>query len=203
MKAMKRVVLALVLGALVALVLGVGAAVAKFSYFSVELDPAAPVAGEPVTVIVRLWEDEAHTQPATWWPPEEPVDDLLEFRGSGGRVPVTLTRAGVAEYRAEVTLAEGDWTLYPFPLGRGALDAPPPGYPSPLTVTVASSAADLAPPGAVAAALLALAILATVAARRPIRWPATARRSRALRAPQTSTGTAPGSLGRPPARTAR
>lgn len=164
---MRRVVSALLLGALAALVLGVGMAVAKFSYFSVELDPPSPQPDQPVTVIVRLWDDAAHTQPATWWPSGEPLEDLLEFRGDGGRVPVTLTPAGVAEFRAEVVLAEGDWTLVSFPLGRGALlDALPPGYPAPITVTVASPTADLALLGVAAAALSVVAVPTILLARR-------------------------------------
>lgn len=182
---MKRMLSALLLGAVATLVLGAGIAAAKFSYFSVELDPVSPQPRQPVTVIVRLWDDEAHTQPATWWPPAEALEDLLEFRGDGGRVPVTLTSAGVAEYRAEVTLTEGEWRLIPFPGAGGAVPGSlPAGYPSPLTITVASPADALAPLG-IAAALLALAVMATLAARRPIRWPVTARRSPAPRAPQT------------------
>jgi hypothetical protein len=177
-------------GLLAALVLGIGVAAAKFPYFSVELDPASPRPDEPVTVIVRLWDDEAHTQPVTWWPANEPIEGLIEFRGEGGRVPVTLTQAGVAEYRAEVVLPEGDWTLFSFPLGGGALDAPPSGYPPPLAVTVAPATVSPTVIGAVAIGLLGLAALVLFGMRTRHRARAHAiRRSagEAFAAPQVQT----------------
>ena len=176
---------AAVAAVLAAFVLGVGVAAAKFPYFSVELDPPSPRPGEPVTVIVRLWDDEAHTQPASWWPSSEPVSDLLEFRGDDGRVPVTLTHADDAKYRGEVVLSEGDWQLFPFPRSGDAPGIHPAALPSPLAVTVAQPAADLAPFGWVAASLAAIAVAAMVSTRRPVNTLATGRRSPEPHAPQT------------------
>lgn len=163
---MRRRLAASLVGAIAVGVLTAGIAAAKFPYFSVELDPPSPGAGEPVTITVRLWEDAEHTKPATWYPMEGPVEDLIEFHGDAGRMPVTLTPAGVAEYRAEVVLSEGDWQLVAFLYGRGALDVPAEGYPSSLTVSVASPRADVAAMGLAAAAVLALAIPAMLGLRR-------------------------------------
>jgi hypothetical protein len=130
-----------------------GAAMAKVPWSSVEFVPAAPVAGEPLTIVVRFWDDPDHTRPSTWWPnPAAGVS--LELEGPAGRVPITVTRAGDATYRAEVTLAEGTWTL--------VVDQPFPGASGPTsveltTVTVAAAPGAAAPIGAalVGAALAA------------------------------------------------
>jgi hypothetical protein len=177
----RRLLAALLLGSAAVIVLGAGIAAGKFPYFSVDLEPASPRPWEPVTIIVRLWEDAAHTKPATWYALKGPIEDLIEFHGDAGRIPVTLVPAGVAEYRAEVVLSEGDWQLVSFPLGRGALGVHPEGYPSSLTVSVASPQADLAQMGVVAAAVLALAIPAMLGLRRY-------RRQRHVRFPRWERG---------------
>jgi hypothetical protein len=79
-------------------------------WHSVEVQPAAPVAGAPFTVAVRLWDDAMHTRPARWWP-DEGLDGRVEFQGAAERVPVTLTRTRDATFLGQVTLTEGTWRL--------------------------------------------------------------------------------------------
>ena len=127
-----------ILGLAAALFVAVGPAAAKMPYFSVEVSPPDPVVGEAMVVVVRLWEDVDHTQPATW-PEEETIADLLEFRNDAETVPITLHRREDASYAAAVSLAAGTWRLFHFPHGRGAITDGSwgDGYPAPLTVTVA------------------------------------------------------------------
>lgn len=122
------------LGVAAAILLAVGPVVAKMPYFSVEVSPPAPVEGDVVLVTVLMWEDAGHTKPATW---SEPViSGLLEFRGDAGTVPITIHRLNDATYRAEVTLAAGNWQLVAFPLGVARTAVTDQGYPTPLRVTV-------------------------------------------------------------------
>lgn len=134
-------------------------------YFSVEVSPPDPVEGDAVLVTVAMWDDAAHTQPGTW---EEPtIYSLLEFRGDGGTVPITLHRLDGASYEAEVTLAAGNWRLVAFPLGVAVGGE---GYPTPVSVTV-SERWDL-PAGAaiaVAGALCILGMYVTGGVRRGMR----------------------------------
>nr|MBA2632364.1 hypothetical protein [Chloroflexota bacterium] len=109
-----RVIRPVVLGLVAAFLLAVGAAAAKMPYFSVEVSPPDPVDGGVVTIVVRMWDDARHTQPATWGP-ESPIEGLLEFRGDAGNLPITLVRVDESSYAAEVTLPEGTWRLIPFP----------------------------------------------------------------------------------------
>jgi hypothetical protein len=94
---------------LLALVLLVApsSALAKVPWHTVEVLPPTPIAGQPLTVVVRFWDDAGHTTPATWW--HEPT--LLEFEGAAEPVRLTLIRTGDATFQAEVTLAEGSWRL--------------------------------------------------------------------------------------------
>jgi hypothetical protein len=138
---------------------------AKIPYFSVELEPRGPVAGEPITVIVRFWDDAAHTQPATWGP-HGSVDDLLTFVRADGAasesVVVPLEPVGADAMRGTVTLPSGRWTLTAW---EKAPEAPPAGYPDPLAVEV--SAPDTATPfAATSASAVALLIALAVMARR-------------------------------------
>lgn len=118
-----------------------GTALAKVPWHSVEFLPASPVAGEPLTVVVRFWDDAAHTQPSTWWP------HPTEFQGAAGRVPLTLTRTGDGTFQAEVTLAEGTWRLVTV-LQYADISGP-------ADVELATVAVAAAPSAAVAAALAA------------------------------------------------
>lgn len=160
----RRLLAALLLASATAFVLGAGIAAAKFNYFSVQLNPPSPRAGEPFTVTVRLWDDAEHTQPSTWWP-AGPLEDLIEFRGDAGIVPVALTPFAAGEYRTEVILPAGDWLLVPFPETDGVVPGDlPAGYPEPLSVTV-TSPIDLAPLGIVAVASLSVLALSQVRRR--------------------------------------
>lgn len=131
---------------------------AKFPYFSVELDPEQPVAGEPVTVIVRLWADPAHTDPEHWYPPTYGViEDILEFRSGDTRLPIRLARHDDGSYRATVQLAAGDWRLVAFPGSAEGLSVP--GYPGIMAFDVEPRAAAL-PGAAVAAVAIVLGLIA-------------------------------------------
>ena len=134
-----RLIAALVASAFLVLA-SAGSAVAKFPYFSVELDPAAPRPGEPITVTVRTWADADHSQPSglTY---EGILADLIQFRRTDAvsrpaRVPVQLQMVEPDVFRGRVTLAAGEWTLVAFPHGRGALGDFGPGYPQPMSVVV-------------------------------------------------------------------
>jgi hypothetical protein len=86
-----------------------GLALGKVPWSSVEIVPAAPVAGEPLTVIVRFWDDAAHTTPSTSWP--DHGSGRLEFESAAGRVSLEPTEIAVGTFRAEITLTEGTWRL--------------------------------------------------------------------------------------------
>jgi hypothetical protein len=114
---------------------------AKFPPFSVELDPAQPVAGQPVTVVVHLWDDAEHTKASTF-PIEGEIPGMLEFRpvdgaGPEAAVPVTLRHITGNRLEGSVTLAAGQWRLVAFPHGSGASEELPPGYPGPIALAVA------------------------------------------------------------------
>ena len=95
---------------LVVVVLAVASpARAKVPWSSVEFTPAAPVAGEPFTVVVRFWDDAAHTHPSTSWPAHG--NGSLEFEGAAGRVPLAVTKIGEGTFHAEVNLPAGTWRL--------------------------------------------------------------------------------------------
>ena len=133
------------MGLLLAILLVIpGTALAKVPWHRVEFLPAAPVAGEPMTVVVRYWDDAAQTQPSTWSP------HPAEFQGAAGRVPVTLIRADDGTYQAEVTLAEGTWRLVTV-LGYAEISGADDVELATLTVAAAPSA--VAPVGAAGGAL--------------------------------------------------
>ncbi|HTE64860.1 MAG TPA: hypothetical protein VK736_01210 [Candidatus Binatia bacterium] len=141
------------------LAFGVGPAAAKVPYFSVELTPPAPSAGEPVTIVVRLWNDPAHTNPADWAPPEEVMDDMVSFRSEDAMVRVDLAQAEDGSYRGTVTLPAGSWTMVPFPDGV-ELGEPIPGFQAPIALTVTAASPSMLPlvVGATAAAIAAIAV---------------------------------------------
>ena len=141
------IALALILAALLP-----AAALAKFPPFSVELEPESPRTGEPIRVVVRTWEDVAHTQVADWGIPS-PLEGLLTlypaadadtaaYTGMGG-LELSLDETGIGEWTAELPALEvGSWVLRPFP-DRPSDEPPPTGYPGDIWITVAA-------PGAVA-----------------------------------------------------
>ena len=133
-----HIVRSLLLGTVAALLLAVGPAAAKIPYFSIEVSPADPVDGEAVVIVVRMWDDAQHTQPATW-SPGPTIDGLVEVRGPSDRRPVTLVQVDDVTYRAEVTLSAGTWELVAFPDLNGGAGAP---HPRPI-ITVGSPVADV------------------------------------------------------------
>jgi hypothetical protein len=146
--------------------LSVAAAVsAKTPYFTVEITPAAPVADEPILVVVRTWDDADHTIPAHF-DAVEAMDGLLVVRAAGGGapdIPVTLRLREPDRFEGSVTLPAGDWTLVAFPDRTGWSTAEvPAGYPNTVALTVREPGPDLPafaiPLVAVAAVLVALAL---------------------------------------------
>ena len=134
-----------------------GLALGKVPWSSVEIVPAEPVAGEPLTVVVRFWDGAARTRPSTWWP-DPATGASPAFEGPAGRALVTLTRTGAGTYRAEVTLTEGTWRLV---VDQHFADASGPTEVELATVTVAAAPAAAAPFGA-AVVGVALATLAVI-----------------------------------------
>jgi hypothetical protein len=132
-----HVVKSLLLGAVAALLLAVGPVAAKIPYFSIEVSPADPVDGDVVVIVVRMWNDAGHTQPATW-SPGPTIDGLIEVQGPSGRVPVTLVQLDDVTYRAELTLSAGTWQVVPFPDMNGGAGVP---HPRPI-ITVGLPVAD-------------------------------------------------------------
>jgi hypothetical protein len=157
MSLMRRLLAAFALAAAF-LAFGVGLAAAKVPYFSVEVTPQAPTAGEVITVVVRLWNDPAHTIPADWALPAEVVDDMIAFVSEDQTIGVDL-RAEDGTYRGSATLPAGSWTMVPFPEGA-RMSEPVPGYqaPIPLTVSAASPSMLALVVGAMGAAIAGVAI---------------------------------------------
>jgi hypothetical protein len=147
----------------------VGPAAAKVSYFSIDVMPPAPTAGEPVTVVVRLWNDPAHTLPADWALPDEVMDEMVAFQSEDAEVRVALTQFEDGSYRGTVTLPAGSWTMVPFPDGVG-LGEPIPGFQTPIAVTV-SAPSPWFTPLALAATLAGAGAIAAVFGRRRQRSP--------------------------------
>lgn len=141
-----------------------GTTLAKVPWHSVEFLPAVPIAGEPLTVVVRFWDDGAHTQPSTWWP------HPTEFQSAAGRVPLTMRRTGDGTFHAEVTLGEGTWRLVTV-LGYAEISGP--ADVELATVTVAAAPSAPAPTDAAGNALvivtLALLVGGAILERRRLR----------------------------------
>jgi hypothetical protein len=137
-----------------------GLAAAKVSYFSVEVTPQAPRAGELITVVVRLWNDPAHTIPADWELPAEVMDDMVAFVSDDQRIGVDLTRAEDGTYRGSATLPAGAWTMVPFPEGARKSE-PVPGYQAPIALTVSAASPSMLALviGAIGAAAAVVAVL--------------------------------------------
>lgn len=146
------------------LAFGVGPAAAKVSYFSVDVTPPAPTAGEPITVVVRLWNDPSHTLPADWALPHEVMDEMVAFQSEDAEVRVDLALLEDGSYRGTVNLHAGSWTMVPFPDGVG-LGEPIPGFQAPIAVTV-SAPSPWFTPLALAATLTGVGALAVVFGRR-------------------------------------
>jgi hypothetical protein len=113
-----------------------GAVAAKDPQFTLDVTPSHPIAGHPVSVVLRL---------SDYSPPITNATELVAFIPDGGtrsqHVPVPLVRSADGSYRADVFLPAGVWTLLPFP--KHPLGEAVPGYPQPISMTVAP-----APPSA-------------------------------------------------------
>jgi hypothetical protein len=152
------------LAAVLVLAAAVGPVTAKMPFFTVEVVPEAPIADEPVLVVVRMWTDENHTVPAAWYL-EPTMDSLLVFRSSEGNdsVPVTLHSIEPDRYEAHVTLPAGDWTLVAFP-DRSGWSTPevPSGYPDTIAYSVRERGRDV---GGLVLPLIVTGILITAGLR--------------------------------------
>jgi hypothetical protein len=124
-------------------------ALAKMPYFTVELETAAPVQGEPITLTVRLFADPQHTIPTDW--PDRALSGLFAIMpadamaGEARSLPVRLKKIGPGTYVGPVVIDRpGRWVLRAFPdrSGWGTSELPR-GYPSDTLVEVRSSAPDL------------------------------------------------------------
>jgi len=167
-----QIMKAAAIGALAAILLMSPApALGKVPWSSVEVEPIAPIAGEPLSVVVRFWDDASHTRPVTSWPGSD-TDGLLELESASERVPLTLTRIGDGAFRAEVTLSTGTWRLIVVQDHSGPTEV------EIATVTVA--APEAAPPSAVVptgAVVIGAALVAAGALWRRRRAPSVGRRS--------------------------
>ena len=146
-----------------------GSVLGKMPWHEVEVAPTEPVAGEPLTVVVRFWDDPAHTRPSTWWPDSD-HGGSLELEGPAGRVPLTLTRTRDATFRAEVTLAEGTWRLV---AAQQFAEASGPTDVELATVIVAAAPSTTAPtiPVPIGAVVIGLALITVGAVWRRSRSP--------------------------------
>ncbi len=118
---------------------------AKMPYFSIEVSPAAPVADEPIRIVVRTWVDVAHTSPAGFEAPGvmEGILVIRDARMGGADVPeipeiaVSLRSQAPDLYAGTVTLPAGDWRIVAFPDRAGwGLASVPVGYPDEIALTV-------------------------------------------------------------------
>lgn len=132
--------------AFAAIIAGSGAdpVAAKMPFFTVDITPTAPVAGEPILIVVRFWADAGHTSAAPFdWQPT--MDDLLVMRsgGAGAQVAVPLHMREPGRFEATITLHAGAWTLVAFPDRTGwATPDVPDGYPDTIPLTVREPALD-------------------------------------------------------------
>ncbi|MGH2926503.1 MAG: hypothetical protein ACRDK1_11110 [Solirubrobacterales bacterium] len=139
---------------------------AKMPYFTVEITPAAPHAGEPISVVVRTWEDAQHTI-AAGFTAVEGMGGLLVIRSAGGGsddIPVPLEMRAPDQFEGAVTLPAGEWTLITFPNRAGWATAEVPvGYPDAIAIAVRGAGPGLAQIVAlgvgIAAAVLAIIVL--------------------------------------------
>lgn len=112
---------------------------AKMPYFSVEITPLEPVAGDPVLITVRTWQDPAHTVPEPFDAPD--LNGLLVLRSTNDGTPsigIALDADAPGRFEGTVTLpTAGEWTLVAFP-DRSGWSSPevPRGYPDTILLTV-------------------------------------------------------------------
>jgi hypothetical protein len=120
-------------------------AAAKMPYFGVTITPSEPIAGEPIVVAVRMWQDPAHRIPARF--EAVTLDRLLVVRPDApGRPEIAVSpryQPDRGEYRATVIIpSAGAWKLVAFP-DRTAWSSPrvPPGYPDTIALVIRSEGA--------------------------------------------------------------
>ena len=132
-------------------------------FFTVEVTPAQPVAGEAISVVVRTWADQAHTVPAGIGAVPG-LARLLVLRPAQGNAPdiaIDLQVRALDEFQGTVVApSAGDWQLVAFPDRTGwASPEVPVGYPDTIALTVRTrgvpSVSDEAVLGLVAVVLIA------------------------------------------------
>lgn len=137
-------------------------ALAKVPYFSVEISPPEPMAGEPILVTVRTWEDVAHTVPMPFEAPD--LDGLLAIRpvaSPWAPTDVPLHPSGPGEFEGSIVVPiGGNWMLVAFPDRAGWSSPVPPGYPDTIFFSVRGETDAISP---IAAGAGIAAILATLA----------------------------------------
>ena len=167
-RTVKRLVLAITIAVALTLAMAAGVS-AKMPYFSVEVEPAVPVSGQPFLVVVRTWQDADHAIPAGF-DAVEALTGLLVARRPNGDSPdvaIPLVLHGPDRFEASVTLPAGTWTLVAFPNRAGwASPVVPVGYPDTIPLSVRDPAPALT---ALDAALVVLVGVLVVIAlvRRP------------------------------------
>ena len=135
-----RMLRAVGFGTLLALLVAGPTSAKMTPYFTVEVNPSQPVAGEAIIVVVRTWADEAHTIQAGFGAAAE-LDGLLVLRpaqGNAADVAVYVHFQALDEFRATVVVpSAGDWMLVAFPDRTGwASPDVPPGYPDTIALVV-------------------------------------------------------------------
>jgi len=146
-------------------------------FFTIAIVPSQPVAGQPMVVIVRTWEDAGHTVAARFTSAAA-LDGLVVLRpatGSSADIAIPLRFEAPDEFRATVIApSAGEWNLVAFPdrTGWGSPEVPP-GYPDTIAVTVAPESGDataLWVVAGLAAAILAAATALAIGRRRRTGW---------------------------------
>ena len=129
--------IAMGVGACIAL-LATAPLLAKMPFFSVEITPREPVAGEPILITVRTWQDLAHTVSEPFDAPH--LNGLLVLRSTEGNpsIGIALEAEAPGRFQGTVTVpTPGEWTLVAFPdRSGGSSPELPSGYPETITVTV-------------------------------------------------------------------
>ena len=163
----RRVLQAVGFGTLLALSVA-GPASAKLTpYFTVEIRPTEPVAGEAIVIVVRTWEDAAHTIPARL-DTAAALDGILVLRPAAGDAPdvaVPLQYQDLDVFRATVVMpSAGDWKVVAFPDRTGwASPDVPPGYPDTIALAVRAQSNRVSPILALAGLTAAIGSVGVVA----------------------------------------
>lgn len=134
----RRVATAMGVGACIAL-FATAPVLAKMPYFNVEITPREPVAGEPILISVRTWQDPAHTVPEPFDVPD--LNGLLVLRSMDdgtSSIGIALDADAPGHFQGKVAVpTAGVWTLVVFPDRSGWSSAETvPGYPDTITLTV-------------------------------------------------------------------